>query len=796
MTDLRTTLQHALADRYTFERTLGEGGMAVVFLAVDRKHNRPVALKVLRADVGEAMGRERFLREVAVTAGLQHPHVLPVFDSGESANHLWYTMPYVEGETLRNRINRVGPLPLDDALQIARDVSSALSYAHEQGIVHRDVKPENVLLTLQGDALVADFGIATAMDTTVNHLTATGMGVGTPHYMAPEQVLGERPIRPQADVYALGVVTHEMLTGRRPFLDGDPAAMLARRFTEGAPSVVATRADVPPAVATLVQRSLEVDPALRPANATRFAALLADAVTAPRQVGGARRGDAANPGPVLWRMRTTFVGVACAVAAIAWFAWPRTSNTDSVEGVGVAPSIAVLPFVNNTGDTSQTFLSDGLAEDLTASLARVNELRVLPNSSVRQFRTTALSAEAIARQLSVTYVLTGNVSRRGDSVRVALELVDAKGRRQPWSDGVRTVPQRELALVIDSMSRSLTRALVAGDVIPRAGQGPATRDSLAYNYYLLAQHHFNRFNAVGLSRSMAYYDSVLTRDSAFVGAWLGRASALVAMASGNGKLNGREALSPLRNALDHVMALDPHSAVGHALRGHAYTWFEWDSDAASREFQQALTLAPRDPTVRLRASFHQVAEGHTDSALALLSAVRQLEPTNLRAITASGSSTFFGRRYNECLSWSERSLELEPSYQPGLQYKALCLSALGRHVEAIRTVREAMTANAQPLMLSTLAIVLAQADSVPAARTVIAKLETLAGETSFDAGLLFRPYAALNDRELFFRALERAIADRSFQVSLLPVDPIVDPVRSDARFAAMLVRAGVKARTR
>ncbi len=783
--DLRAQLQSALGDAYTLERELGAGGMAIVFLALDLKHNRRVALKVLRADVGQAIGRERFLREVDVTARLQHPNILPVFDSGESANHLWYTMPYVEGETLRSRMSRVGPLPLSDALKIARDMSAALSYAHERGIVHRDVKPENVLVTPQGAALVADFGIATALDWSSERLTMTGTGLGTPNYMSPEQVMGERPIRPQADVYAMGVVLHEMLTGRRPFDDGAPVAMLARRFTEGAPSVAAIRSDVPVALATLVQRALEVDPERRPASATRFITLLEEAVTGPRPASGAPDAARRVSGRAT-KVRIAAVGVV--LAAVVIFSWSR-------RGGGADTSIAVLPFANRTGDTAQTFLSDGLAEDLTASLARVSELRVMPNSSVRRFRDSDLSPEAIAAELSVNHVLTGSLSRRGDSVRVTVELVDSKRRRQQWSEAF-TVPQRELAMVVDSMARALTGSLLPGVRLTRGASGPVTRDSLAYNYYLLAQYHFNRFSPAGLARSMAYYDSVLARDSAFAGAWLGRAGVLMAMASGNGRLNGREAMGPLRQALDRATSLDSRSAAAHALRGHAYTWFDWDWDAADREFRQALALAPRDPVVLLRASFHQVAEGHTDSALALISIVRQMEPTNLRAITASGSSTFFGRRYAECLSWSQRSLELDPTYPPGQQFQALCLSALGRHGEAIKGARQAAGDVPQPLMLSTLAIVLGRADSVAAARVVIAQLEALADEPSFDAGLLFRPYAALNDRDKFFSALERAIADRSYQVSVLPLDPVVDPVRADPRFAVMLARAGLKVRAR
>ena len=379
-------------------------------------------------------------------------------------------------------------------------------------------------------------------------------------------------------------------------------------------------------------------------------------------------------------------------------------------------------------------------------------------------------------------------------MRISVELVDTKRRKRQWGD-VRVVPKRDLAITMDSMVRAITVSLLPGALGAPAWQAPVLRDSLAYNYYLLAQHHYNRFAPTELARSIAYYDSVLARDPAFVGAWLGRASVLMAMASGNGRLTGRAALVPLRRALDTIMVLDPRSGLAHALRGHAYTWFEWDWDAAAREFRRALALAPRDPIVLLRANFQQVVEGHTDSSLALIAVARQLEPTNLRAITGSASANFFGRRYAECLRWSRRGLELSAS-PPGSQFEALCLSALGRHAEAITGVRQAVADTRQPLLLSTLAIVLAQADSTVAARAVIGELEAMSAEPSFDTGLLLRPYAALNDRDRFFSLLERAIADRSYQVSLLPVDPVVDPVRADARFGRMLARVGLPSRAR
>ena len=245
-------LREGLADRYRIERELGQGGMATVYLAQDLRHDRRVALKVLRPELAAVIGADRFLAEIRTTANLQHPHILPLFDSGEADGSLFYVMPYVEGESLRDRLSREHQLPVGDAVRIATEVASALDYAHRQGVVHRDIKPENVLLH-DGQALVADFGIALAMANTAGtRMTETGMSLGTPHYMSPEQAMGEREITARSDVYALGAITYEMLAGEPPFTGPTAQAIIARVMTEEPRSLTLQRKSVPPAVQAAV----------------------------------------------------------------------------------------------------------------------------------------------------------------------------------------------------------------------------------------------------------------------------------------------------------------------------------------------------------------------------------------------------------------------------------------------------------------------------------------------------------------------------------------------------------------
>src|SRR5690348_14629214 len=267
MTDLRSQLQAGLSGSYTLERELGRGGMATVFLAQDLKHERPVALKVLHPELANSLGPDRFLREIKLAARLQHPHILTVLDSGETGGRLWFTMPFVEGESLRDRLRRERQLPVEDAVRIAREAAQALQYAHEHGVVHRDIKPENLLLTRDGNTLVADFGIARAIEAGSDEakLTETGLVVGTPAYMSPEQASGDKGLDARTDVYSLGAVVYEMLAGEPPFTGATAQALIVKRLTEPPPSVRSVRPTVPEAVDHAIRR------ALAPIAADRFA---------------------------------------------------------------------------------------------------------------------------------------------------------------------------------------------------------------------------------------------------------------------------------------------------------------------------------------------------------------------------------------------------------------------------------------------------------------------------------------------------------------------------------------------
>ncbi|MCH7717355.1 MAG: protein kinase, partial [Gemmatimonadetes bacterium] len=435
MTDQLDRLTAALADRYAIERELGAGGMATVYLAEDLKHHRNVAVKVLRPELAATLGPERFVREIEIAAKLSHPHILPLFDSGEADGFLYYVMPYVEGESLRQRLDREGKLPAEEVVRLTDDIAAALSHAHEHGIVHRDVKPENVMLT-GSRAVVADFGIARAVTAAGGErLTGTGLAIGTPAYMSPEQAMGLGEVDARSDVYALGCVVYEMVGGRAPFEGPTPQALLAKQAVETAPRLRASDPAIPVFVERAVEKALAKDPADRFQTPSAFA----EALTTGTVVARVRR---------RWQWPRRTVAGAAGIALVAAAGWLVTmARGPAIE------RLAVLPLTNRTNDPEQEYFVEGVHEALISELAQIG-ISVIARTSMMQYRNTAKSIREIARELGVDALIEGSVFRKGDSLEISARLVDPETEAPVWSrtfDG-------DLPNVV-ALYRGLTRAI-------------------------------------------------------------------------------------------------------------------------------------------------------------------------------------------------------------------------------------------------------------------------------------------------------------------------------------------------
>jgi serine/threonine protein kinase len=456
----------AFAQSYAVEREVGQGGMATVYLARDLKHNRQVALKVLRPELAAAMGGDRFPREIQIVAQLSHPHILPLHDSGEMGGFLYYVMPFVEGESLRQKLKREGHLPLPEAVRILREVTDALAYAHEHGFIHRDIKPDNVMLSKR-HAIVTDFGVAKAVSAAGGQkLTTVGVALGTPAYMAPEQAMGEVNVDHRADLYAVGVLGHEMLTGRAPF-DGPTAqAILSAHVLDEPEDVTEKRANVPPVLGELIMRCLQKDKADRWQSAEEMLPLLETAATPsggmtptdtrPLKATRGRRSGVSRR----WMLGSAAAAIVAVAGIGGWMALHSGAGTPGPN------HIAVLPITDVSGSDAE--LVQAMYNQLTVSLGQIPGVFVAPPSAMEIYKTQPKPEADMARELHVGAILEGNLIRVGQRMRITLQLTNPHTIEQIWSQSFDLDLSGDLFDAIDGVIPQIT------DGVRQAIAGPAT----------------------------------------------------------------------------------------------------------------------------------------------------------------------------------------------------------------------------------------------------------------------------------------------------------------------------------
>jgi serine/threonine-protein kinase len=814
MTDLPDHFRTALADRYRIERELGRGGMARVYLAQDVRHKRPVALKVLHPALAQTVGPERFQREIELAARLQHPHILTVHDSGEAAGQLWFTMPYVEGESLRDRLRREKQLPVEDALRIATETARALDYAHRHGVVHRDIKPENILLTGDGDTLVADFGIARALTVGVegpdDRLTETGMAIGTPAYMSPEQASGGQ-IDTRTDIYALGAVLYEMLAGEPPFTGPTAQAITAKRFKGEVPHVRQARSTVPESVDHAIQKALAFVPADRFGSAADFARALAaghesesntTTVTAtPKRELRPKVPSAvvfvlgllvtATMGLLLWRRSDRPAVPPAASPAVSGGARPAPGTPQP--RLTEQPSVAVLPFTNLSPDAANEYFSDGMTEELITALSRVEGLRVAARASSFAFKNKPLDVPDVARKLNVGAVLDGSVRRAGQRLRVTAELVDARDGTRLWADRY----DRELQDVFQ-VQDELARAIVGALRVPlkltsrsdTALVRVGTRDPAAHDLYLQGRFLWNQRNYEALRRAAGYFERAIERDSSYAQSYAGLADTYLLLPQ-TGHVRPRDMFPRAKQAVERALALDSTLAEAHTslalLRTYDYDW-----RGAETAFQRAIALNPNYATAHQWYSSHLAALGELDSALAEIKRARALDPLS-RIISGNvGARLSNLGRYDEALRQQRSTLELDPNFAG--TYAGLCFVYAQKHLlrDAIPACERAVALNALATSTGLLAYVYAASGNRPKAAAMVRELEMRSRREYVSPFAIATGYLGLGNLDAMFAWLDSAYAARDpGLVTNLNSSRLWDPVRTDPRFGQLLARMGL-----
>ena len=751
MAELLERLSVVLAARYKIERELGQGGMAKVFLAHDLKYERMVAVKVLRPDLSAEVGAQRFLREIQIAARLHHPHILPLYDSDQAGELVYYVMPYIEGETLKSRLARERQLPVTDAIQIAREVADALSYAHNAKVVHRDIKPANILLD-SGHALVADFGIARAID---EAHTTSGQMIGTPAYMSPEQVDGSENLDGRSDLYSLGCVLFEMLVGQPPFRGSTVTAVIANRLSSPVPSPRSFREMIPEAVDAAVKKAMATLPADRFSTAAQFAEAL-----------------------------STPVAVAVAVGA---------AHAMVQDIAAAAKSVAVLPFENMSTDPENEYFSDGITDDIIAQLSKISALKVISRTSSMQYKKSSKKITAIADELGVGAVLEGSVRKAGQRVRIVAHLVDPKTEKHLWGE---TFDRKldDIFEVQSEVAQQITGALSVA-LSPEEKERvekKATGDADAYNLYLLGRFQANKWSEVDVQKGIEYYQQAVAKDPGYAVAYAGLADAYELLSIGFSSKPPVEYLANAKAMALKALEMDDSLAEAHTSLAYARWLGDLDWPGAEREFKRALELKSSYVMAHEWYAEYLAALGRHEEALAEIKRAQQLDPLSVPVNRAVGWVLYFARRYDQSIEELQKALAMNPEFLGARLVLWWVWIAKGTYGDAIADItREADRPGLRTVKKLMLSYAHTAAGNREMAEGILWELEPkLAGDNRL-ALLSAILLTAMDAKDRAFEQLERAYQVREPGLLFLKVAPWADALRSDPRYGALVEKLGL-----
>ncbi|HSG82757.1 MAG TPA: protein kinase, partial [Gemmatimonadota bacterium] len=695
---------------------------------------------------------ERFLREIKLAAGLNHPHILPLYDSGETDDFLFYVMPNMKGKSLRERLDAEKQLPLDEALRITREVASALDYAHRQNVVHRDIKPENILLH-EGSAMVADFGIGKALSEAEAEITQTGMMLGTPTYMSPEQAAGEGDIDGRSDLYSLGCVLYEMLAGEPPFTGPNAQAIITKRFVAPIPQVRVVR-DVPAAVEEATTRALARTPVDRYPSAGEFAE---------------------------------------ALRAI------QTGGTTPPAGLATAPkpapakqSIAVLPFANMSADPENEYFSDGMTEEIINALGKLPGVQVASRTSSFAFKGKEIDVRQVGDKLGVAHLLEGSVRKIGNRIRLNAQLIDVVTGYHLWSETY-DHQLEDVFAIQDEISRAIVSALklqLAGDT--KHIVAPTTDNIEAYTLYLRGRYFLNKsFSEPDLRKGLDYFDQALAKDPAYARAYAGIADIWSTLA--DDWVVPEEAYPRAMEAAKKALELDPTLAEPLAAVGKVLAWYQWDFSGGQKALSKAVKLNPNLAEAHFVLGSVLPSIGRLNDAIEEMRQALVLDPLAPHHGRWLGRLLLYAKRFDETIEQSQKTLELEPTYFQSCHDVGTAYLELGQPEEALKWYRKAQAMDTAVRSYDAFLVrALAAMGEREEAEAIMERLEEEARQHYVRGEIMAMGYAALGDTDRAFARLEEAREARSAGLVYLHIDPGYAALRSDPRFDALVKKVGLK----
>lgn len=775
--------------------------MGEVYLALDTKLDRKVAIKVIRADsVSDEQLKKRLIREAQAAAKLDHPNICSIYDVNEAGPLTFIVMQYIEGETLAEVMERE-PLALSAALAIAEQAAEGLSEAHAHGIIHRDIKPQNMMLTQRGQLKILDFGLAKQVVSsdsveseapTATLLSTPGHVVGTMPYMSPEQVQGD-PLAPSSDVFSLGVMLYEMLAGKHPFRDKSAAVTMSRILLGEPIPTDKFQTQVSPELQALLSKMLRKDKATRYQNAEELLTDLRQ-LPSPQTVNNtqAEKPAATTTSNSVSKRTITKLAFAAGVvililAAIAISGWFSTDRTES---------LAILPFTYTSSDpqlianSDREYISDGLTESIINNLSQLSNLKVIARSSVFRYKSKDLDVQAIGRELNVQSVLVGQVKQEGDDLRIGVELMDVQGNRSIWGDTYQR-KTGDIQSVQQEIARNVSEKLRVK--LTGADQSHLTKtytaNGEAYQAYLKGRYHWNKRTDEGFKQAIGFFQEAIKKDPSYALAYTGLADCYT-LRSDYGFLPSQEGYALAKGAVTLALKYDDSLAEAHTSLASIMAVTDWDWQGAESEYRRAIELNPNYPTAHHWYGAQLILQGRMNEALHELRTAQQLDPLSLGINKDLAVAFIYARDYNGALQQCEKTLEIEPTFLMMSTYKAQIYQLQQKYADATAELERAHAAAPGD---AEIAYGLAQAYALTGNKD---EAQKLANELS-QPGKAFLPkeaaylYLLLGDKERAIAILQKAAENHIMAVAELKMDPRLSELRNDARVGEILRKIGL-----
>jgi len=782
------------AGRYQIIEELGHGGMGRVYRALDRKVNEEVALKLIRPEIAlERKTLERFQSELKTARKVSHRNVGRMYELMEEKGTHFITMEYVPGEDLKSAIRRFGQLPIGKSVTIARQICEGLAEAHRLGVVHRDLKPGNIMIDREGNVRILDFGIARSLEE--KGITGAGVMIGTPEYMSPEQAEA-REVDDRSDIYSLGIILYEMITGRVPFEGETPLGVAMKHKSEVPANPKTFSPQLPDDLNRLILRCLEKDRARRYQNAEE---LLEDLRKIEKGVPTTERTAVRKPLTareitVTFKMKKLIVPalVFIALIAIGIVVWKTLPKKEAGPPPASKHSVAVLPFVDLSPDQSSEHLADGISDALINALSRIRDLRVPGRTSAFSFKGQEQDLRDIAKKLSVKTVLEGSVQVMGDKLRVSAQLINADDGFQLWSEKYDRKMEDIFAIQDD-----IARAIVDTLKVEILGEKqtpfikPATGNFEAYNLYIQGRHFWNQRGKENLLKSIDYFDKALAIDPNYALAYAGLADAYRIFGT-NLHLSPSNAYPKSREFAQKALEIDDRISDAYSALAGIKRDYDWDFSGAEKGYKKALEISPGDPSAHHQYAFLLSALDRHDEAIREVRIARDLDPLAPRIRANVGNIQFLARKYDEALQELKSALEFDPNHTAIYQYLGHVYREIGRFEESIAYYGKAINLEDSPEYLICLGIAYARAGKIEESHKILDELEKRSKEEYVSPAELAAVYGTLKEYGIAFDLLDRAFGERDSTLVWLKADPMFDPLRSDPRFAALLKKIGLE----